>query len=242
MTARFDRLCRDLFLLAQTALEDRPDCGLRWERRIAAHISELGMPAATQPGGCSFLGRASLSGLRHQLDAVLGCQDAIVIGEWKAYRGAVPKNELLRFKAVSDDYYLALGGAIPGRPIVRVFGGAGQMSSELRQYAALHGIVVIDSERWPSPTLASSRLCWPDEPGPSGLDRRQLGWLCRPMQRVLARQADGSYRMPAPPSAARIAATLAAHDTWSSELWRQIDASPGRFENLMVRVSYRGAA
>ncbi len=74
------------------------------------------MAIEPQPGGCSFLGRASLSGLAHQVDAVIGCRDVIVIGEWKAYRGTIPKNELLRFKAVSDDYYLSLG---PHSPVGR---------------------------------------------------------------------------------------------------------------------------
>jgi hypothetical protein len=241
LTARLDRLCRDLFLLAQLAIDDA-DRGARWERRVAAHANSIGMPTETHPGGCSFMGRASLSGLRHQIDAVLGCDDAIVIGEWKAHRGAIAKNELLRFKAVSDDYYLALGTHLPGRPIVRLFGGTGRISADLRRYAALWGIALIDPEWWPSPTLASARTGWPGSTGPSTVDRRQLGWLTRPLQRTLSLQADGSYRLPRPPSRAHIDATVAVHAYWSDELWQQIDATPGRFERLIFETCQTGAA
>jgi hypothetical protein len=242
LTARLDRLSRDLFLLAQLVDDRDGERGQRWERRVAAHVTALGMPIEAQPGGCSFLGRASLSGLRHQVDAVVGCQDAIVIGEWKAYRGAIPKNELLRFKATSDDYYLALAAHTPTRPIVRIFGGTGHLSSELRCYAALYGIVLIDAERWPAPTLASSRLAWQGPAEPSLIDRRQLGWLCRPLQRTLSRQRDGSYRLPPPPTKARVDVALDAHDRWSEELWRQVDATPGRFERLVLHTCQPDAA
>lgn len=236
MTARLDRLCRDLFLLSHTRIERRPR-GLQWERCVADHVRELGMPAETHPGGFTFLGRASLSGLRHQVDAAIACTDALVIGEWKAHRGSVPKNELLRFKAVSDDYYLALGAHVPAQPIVRVFGGSGSTSIELRRYAAHNGIVLIDRERWPSPVLASGRLRWPDCLEPDRLERRQLAWLGRPLQRVLARLEDGSYRLRQPPTQASVSSALAAHDKWSQELWHQVDVTPGRFEDLVVSTS-----
>ena len=168
MTARFERLCRDLFLLAQLARDDDSERGTRWERQVAAHADALGLAGETQPGGCSFLGRASLSGLAHQLDAVIGCRDAIVIGEWKAYRGTIPKNELLRFKAVSDDYYLSLGVHSPGRPILRIFGGTGTITTELRRYGASVGHHPHRPRLWPAPVLASARttLARPKRPAP----------------------------------------------------------------------------
>ena len=72
----------------------------------------------------------------------LSCTDAIVLAEWKAYRGVFPKNELLRFKAATDDYYMSLGTAGLSRPVFRIFGGIGIASDDLRRYAALHGIAL----------------------------------------------------------------------------------------------------
>jgi hypothetical protein len=242
VTARFERLCRDLFLLAQLARDDNSERGTRWERQVAAHAAALGLAGETQPGGCSFLGRASLSGLPHQLDAVIGCQDAIVLGEWKAYRGTIPKNELLRFKAVSDDYYLSLGAHSPGRPILRIFGGTGTITTELRRYGALWGITLIDPDLWPAPVLASARTTWPGPSDPHPVDRRQLRWLSRPLQRTLSRQPNGSYLLPAPPARTHVDAMLGLHAHWSDELWGQIDAAPGRFEQLVASTRQRTAA
>ena len=139
------------------------------------------------PGGCKVFGHAPLSGLTHQIDGTIACPDALVVGEWKAHRGAIPKNELLRFKAATDDYYAAMAGDIPGCPIMRVFGGAGRASRELRGYAALHGITVIDPEHWPAPLLAADHLRWPQrrQPVPPSGDCRALAWLSRPLQQVL---------------------------------------------------------
>ena len=242
MTCRFERLCRDLFLLAQLARDGDGERGARWERQIAAHAAAAGPAVETQPGGCCFLGRASLSGLAHQLDAVIGCRDAIVIGEWKAYRGTIPKNELLRFKAVSDDYYLSLRPHSPRRPILRIFGGTGIITSELRRYGALWGITLIDPNWWPAPVLASARTVWPGPCDPHPVDRRQLRWLSRPLQQRLSRQPDGSYVPPAPRAKAHVDAVLALHAHWSDELWQHMDAVPRRFEQLVARTCQRTAA
>jgi hypothetical protein len=242
VTARFERLCRDIFFLAQLAHSDHADQGFRWERRVASHIAAEGLAIETQPGGCSFLGRASLSGLAHQVDAVIGCRDVIVIGEWKAYRGTIPKNELLRFKAVSDDYYLSLGPHSPGRPIMRVFGGTGVFTPELRRYGALWGITLVDANWWPAPVLASARTVWPGRCDPHLVDRRQLRWLSRPLQGTLCRQPDGSYRTPPPRARAHIDALIALHAYWSDELWAYVDDVPGRFEKLVAYTCLRPAA
>lgn len=242
MTARFERLCRDLFLLAQMARNDVGERGTQWERQVAGYANALGLASETQPGGCSFLGRSSLSGLAHQLDAVLGCRDAIVIGEWKAHHGTIPKNELLRFKAVSDDYYLSLGAHVPGWPILRLFGGTGVITTELRRYGALWGITLIDPDWWPAPVLASARTVWPGPGDPHPVDRRQLMWLTRPLQRTLRRQPDGSYRLAALPARPRVDAIIGLHAHWSDELWEQVDAVPGRFERLVADTCRRTAA
>ena len=54
-----------------------------------------------------------LSTLKHQIDGTLDCADAIVIADWKAFKDKLPKNELLRFKTATDDYFMAFGNGLP---------------------------------------------------------------------------------------------------------------------------------
>lgn len=231
-------LCRDLFFLAQHELgDDGAARGFRWEQRIADHLARRGAPVEALPGGYRLFGHASLSGLAHQIDGAIGCHDATVVGEWKAHRDGVPKNELLRFKAATDDYFTALAWRGSRRPILRMFGGAGRVSLELRAYAAVHGIAVIDRDRWPASVLAAATTWqWPSGPIPSQADRRHLAWLVRPVQTVLVPQQDGSFRIPRPPSQAAVNAALALQDEWSDRLWEAFDDNPGQLERLLGRI------
>lgn len=235
----FVDLCRDLFFLSQGGVDGHgPARGHQWEQRVAEYLAHHGVPVEALPGGFTVLGHASLSGLPHQIDGTIGCTDALVIGEWKAHRGPIPKNELLRFKAATDDYFMALGSAGPRRPVMRVFGGTGGASGELRAYGVLHGITLIEPTRWPAPVLASDDLLWQDQHsvGPSPSDRKSLAQAFRPLQDVLIPQAGGGFLVPRPLSRAQISATLLLHQLWSDRLWEAIDACPGRFEEMVARV------
>ena len=106
---------------------------------------------------------------------------------------------------------------------MRLFGSAGDVSKELRHYAARHGIALVERGRWPAAVLADSELRWPSQLAPTESDRRRLAWLCRPMQRVLRRQPDGSLLMPRPPAERAIDALLALHDYWSERLSDIVD-------------------
>ncbi len=170
---RFADLCRDLYALAQGANCDAagvrgPERGWSWEARVADALSRRGFPVEPLPGGVRVFGAVPASGLRHQTDAAVHCADAHVVGEWKSYSGAVPKNELLRFKAATDDLYDALSVRLPRRPVLRLFGVAGDASPQLRWYAARHGIALIERSRWPAPVLADPALPWPDAPRRAG--------------------------------------------------------------------------
>ncbi len=238
----FPGLCRDLFLMAQIPLS-AASRGHQWERWIQHHLANRGVRSDVLPGGYKLLGTSSLSGLSHQLDATLSSREAIVIGEWKAYQGFFPKNELIRFKAVTDDYYFGLRGQHPARSIMRLFGGPGIATRELRSYAASWGITLVDSERWPAPVLASEHLLWPpgDFEAPAQEDRQHLAWLSRPLQDVLPLLPDGDYRVRRPLPSAAIAGALDRHDFWSERLWFSIDAVPGKFEALIEHYSTRWA-
>lgn len=216
---RFPVLCRDLYLLAQEIdPTPGPARGWAWERRIAETLFLRGFPVRSVAGGLEVHGAVPASGLRHQIDAEIGCRDALVIGEWKAYSSPIPKNEVLRFKAVTDDIYESMSAQPPRRPLLRLFGSAGDASYELRRYAARHGIALVERSRWPAAVLADRELRWPDGMAPTEYDRRRLAWLCRPMQRVLRPRPDGSLVISRSPAEPAIDALLALHDWWSKRL------------------------
>ena len=175
------------------------------------------------------------SGLRHQIDAEIMCRDAEVIGEWKAYRGPVPKNELLRFKAVTDDLYDAMASRPPRRPVLRLFGVAGDASPQLRWYAARHGIALVERSRWPAAVLADSLVRWPPGDGPGEIDRQRLAWLCRPLQQVYARLADGRLVLPRRLPDSAVEALLGIHDRWSERLLELQDEAVGDVDPHLKR-------
>ncbi|MFN2503678.1 MAG: hypothetical protein ABR540_05505 [Acidimicrobiales bacterium] len=227
------QLCGDLFLLghAQLAAGVVGD-GFGFERRVRVHLDAMGLPDAR---GFRVLGRRSISGLYHQIDEQTDCGDALVIGEWKAYSGYIPKNDLLRFKAATDDYWLA---GLPGgrMPVVRIFGGTGRLTEAMRVYAAHWGIVLVTPDRWPVPALCDEDLLW--SPGelnpPPCVDRRTMASLVRPLSAVLAPQADGSWRVPPMAPAADVVQRLRLWRHWSDRAWAWWDdASPARFEALL---------
>src|SRR5215211_2237594 len=103
----FTGLVRDLFCLAQVhRASGQAGDGRGFERRVERHLAAVGVRPVDVFSGVRSLGSQSLSGLYHQIDATGVVREAVVIGEWKAYSGAIPKNELLRFKGATDDYWL----------------------------------------------------------------------------------------------------------------------------------------
>ena len=232
-------LCRDVFLLARLGIGGSGSVrGRRWEQRVADYLAMRGVPAEPQPGGYSVLGHVPLSTLRHQIDGTLGCSDAIIMAEWKAFKHNLPKNELLQFKAATDDYFMAFGRERLSRPVVRIFGGIGEASDSVRAYAYHHGIILIERGRWPVPVLVSDRVFSPrpDSPDLGAADRKHLAWAVRPMQRVLMSQEDGTFVIPKPPENARIEALLSLHDQCSEALWEEWDNEPGRLEEILATM------
>lgn len=231
----FPELCRDVFLLAGTAdLPRGRSRGQAWERVVSDYLASRMVATECAPGGLTLMGHTSLSGLGHQIDSVFASDDAIVIAEWKAHQGAVPKNELLRFKAASDDYLTALGGSMPRRPVIRMFGGPGFACERLRRYAALHGIVVIDARRWPAPVLASTAFEWP-APGrcPSDAERRILNWGSRPWQAVMRPVRGGAFFVEGTGPAVRVDRFLRMESYWSDRLWKSAAHHPAWLERTI---------
>ena len=232
---RYSCLCSDLYLLALEGVDgDGPRRGWLWEQMIAARLVERGYPARAIAGGVSIFGVTPASGLRHQVDAEIRCVDALVIGEWKAYRGPVPKNEVLRFKGITDDIFEGMHGRPPTAPLLRLFGVAGDASTELRWYAARHGITLIEQTRWPAPVLADPYLRWPIGAEPSACEIERVRWLSRPMQEAYPAAEGGGYIVPPLPAPSTVEAMLRSQDALSEKLWRLIDADPSGEELGMV--------
>jgi hypothetical protein len=212
-------MCARLHAAAQEVDETTgPERGWRWERRIQRELLVAGFSARSLSPGARLLGTFAASGLRHQVDAEIRCERAFVIGEWKSFSGPIPKNEVLRFKAVSDDYYEAMSDHQRRAAVLRVFGAAGSASLELRRYAARFGIALIERSRWPAAVLSDPLIEWPVGSGPADSDRRRLTWLCRPMQQVMRPLEDGTLLLEAAPSAAAIDAVLSLQERWSARL------------------------
>lgn len=225
-------LSLDLFLLGHAQLAaGQAGCGAAFERRVRNHLGTLGLPDAR---ACAFLTGPSNAGLNHQIDEQTICRDARVIGEWKAHRGRIPKNDLIRFKAVTDDYWMSRGHNACGRTL-RLFGGTGSVTESMRVFAAQWGIVMIVPDVWPIPALCDPDLLWSTEvPGPGPADCRVLASLIRPMEHVLAHQPDGSWWMPPFARTADIAARLRVWEYWSQRAWYWWDeCGRGRFESLL---------
>lgn len=237
----FTTLVRDLFCLANAHVAaGQAGNGRAFERRIERHFAAAGVRPVEVFSGVRSLGSQSLSGLYHQIDATGRTRQATIIGEWKAYRGAIPKNELLRFKAVTDDYWLRQHPYATS-PVIRVFGGTGSVSPALRRYAAQWGICLITTDRWPAPLLGSSTTWWPDGE-PTKLDRRSLAWLSRPLGSVCVPQPDGSWSIPRPAPDANIDHVLDLHDYWSAKLWRRFSSRPNSFNEWLCDTIPWGAA
>lgn len=226
-------LCMDLFLLGHAHLADgQVGDGFGFERRVRAHLDRRGHPTAA---GFRIFGRRGLSGLYHQLDEQTACDQALVVGEWKTYAGPIPKNELLRFKAATDDYWFTATANVT-LPVVRVFGGTGTATPALCTYAAHHGIVLITPDRWPIPTLCDPHLLW--EPGglepPPTADQRALASLARPLQNVLRPSPMGGWYVPPASPATDLSARNRLWTTWSDRAWAWWDdALPARFNAIM---------
>lgn len=231
-------VCLDVFLLGvEFATDGRAGDGYGFEGVVARHLARRGVPIRGR-GATRIVGPQSLSGLRHQIDAQGDVGDGLLIGEWKAYRGTIPKNELLRFHAVTEDYWL-LNPRAADRPVFRFFGGTGHVTPAARRFAARWGICLITPDTWPVLALVDPTIAWPCGDGPSDLDRRTIGWLARPMQSVYSSTPSGRLILPKPVDDATLEGRLSLHDTWSEHAWTWwFDNRPSRFAHLASTLSH----
>lgn len=163
----------------------QPGNGRALEQDVRELLMRLGTRSDHVPGGYTLLGIGSASGLWHQIDFEAQLADAIVVGELKAYRGSLPKNDLLCFAAATDDLFLGATRRAGRVPIVRVLAGTFTVSEAERRYAAMHGIMLVESGVVPAPMLADSRMPRsPDLVPIPDCERAAIGSLVRPMQAI----------------------------------------------------------
>jgi hypothetical protein len=98
----------------------RRNCWL--EPLVEQSLLERGFPVRAAAGGVELLGTLPASDSRSTGDHL---PRADVIGEWKAYQTAVPKNALMLSKAKTDDIFESLADRQPVRPSYRVVGVVG---------------------------------------------------------------------------------------------------------------------
>ena len=85
----------------------------------------------------------------------------------------------------------------PRRPVLRLFGVAGDASPELRWYAARHGIALVERSRWPAAVLADTVCRGPPVTARARSTASAWTWLSRPLQLVYPRLPDGRLVLPA---------------------------------------------
>ena len=196
---------------AQAAVSD----GDRWERYVASTLRSAGARVGQLPGTCMPFGLRSMSGLPHQVDLAASVPDSVFLLEMKAHRRIVPKNDLLRFAAVSEDCFLGLGPYAPSQPLYRMLVSIAPTSPPARLYAGVRGVGIIDGSMWPAATLASPRLSWPVGTVPPGArERAALAQLVRPMQDDFSLRANGAGVRYA--AAAPIAWAIQLQEEWSA--------------------------
>lgn len=172
-----------------------PGDGRRLERDVRELMVTRGLRSEQVPGGYSLLGIGSASGLWHQLDLEAHLDDAVLVGELKAHTGRLPKNELLRFVAATDDLYVGSSRRAARTPIWRAIAGTFTSTPAERSFAAIHGVLVVEPSTIPSLLLAAPALALPDELDPlADPERVAVAGLARPMQTLFSSSPRGASR------------------------------------------------
>ena len=179
------RLLPFVELLWSVVRSAQPGDGRALEHDVRELLLREGVRSDHVPGGYTLLGVGSASGLWHQMDLEAQVADAVVVCELKAYRGLLPKNDLLCFVAATDDLFLWATRRAGRLPIVRALAGTFTTSEAERRYAAMHGTMLIEPDTIPAPLLAAGTMPFPDSlvPVPE-CERAAMASLVRPLQAV----------------------------------------------------------
>jgi hypothetical protein len=142
-----------------------PARGRLFEQTLYGEWEGRRLELDTRAGGRLVRGYRSASGLIHENDGVIVAPDLTVHVEAKHLTDVVPKNEVLVFNQKGLDYFAAEAVDLRRRPFYRVLISGGPVSDEVRSFALLWGIVLVDPDRLPLPVLhwiVGSSLAMPE--------------------------------------------------------------------------------
>ena len=201
-----------------------PGDGRRLEQAVRDMLVSRRLRSDHVPGGYSLLGIGSASGWCHQMDVEAHLDDAVLVVELKAYRGTLPKHDLLQFVAATDDLF-AGQYSYPGRlPVLRAIAGTFATHEAERIYAAMHGVLLVEPTIVPAVILALPSLSLPSElTGLSDAERQAVQSMTRPIRDQLRSQS-----RVAGPGLQRVAFRFGvqAQAQWSARLLGPTQARP----------------
>ena len=185
--------CLDLHLFVRDFdVPEVPKKGDWFEDRIIQYFkSDQGKyDVRNISGDMELLDITAASGLRHETDLLIECDDILFLFEAKCKKG-VKKNDLLIFNQKCIDYWIRFVQLDEVRPLYRVFVSKTNLEYPLREFAYMWNIIVIEPELLPIPTilgvLNSSSKCKELEIYAASSHMQFLKKGCRDMRNLIKR-------------------------------------------------------
>ena len=130
-----------------------PQRGRSFEAALYTYCEREHFSLHERAGSQTLCDARSASGLRHESDGVKSAADLILHIETKHLTDHVSKNDLMIFNQKGLDFVLTGDPRVRSRPLYRLFLSGSPLSREARKFALLWGIVVIEPDMMPLPTL-----------------------------------------------------------------------------------------
>jgi hypothetical protein len=130
-----------------------PQRGRLFENALYDFCARSHLSLNERAGSRSLCYANSASGLRHESDGVITGADIILHVEAKHLTGEVSKNDLLIFNQKGLDFVLTGDARLRSRPLYRLFLSGSPLAEEARRFALLWGIIVVEPNYLPLPTL-----------------------------------------------------------------------------------------
>ena len=130
-----------------------PHRGRSFEAALYTFCEREHFSLRERAGSRTLCDATSASGLRHESDGVISAANLILHIETKHLTDCVSKNDLMIFNQKGLDFDLTGDPRVRSRPLYRLFLSGSPLSREARKFALLWGIVVVEPDVMPLPTL-----------------------------------------------------------------------------------------
>lgn len=141
-------------------------------------------------GDMELLDISAASGIRHETDLLIECDDVLFLFEAK-FGKSVARNDLLIFNQKCIDYWIRFVQLDEIRPLYRVFVSKTNLEYPLREFAYMWNIIVIEPELLPIPAilgvLNSHSKCKALEIYAANSHMQYLKKCCRDMRSLIKR-------------------------------------------------------